>query len=376
MPDHFDPHRPLGPDIEVYDTALVVPFGTEMGRSDARPAGVFSNAGDYVGASKCLRTPLLKMTRRPRYPDPTEVANSKLLPGTWLWGGMLYPHFGHVLMESTSRFWGFDAFDAQFQGVIYIPERRRPDAETVLKPNAALLQGLMPAGAKIDVAYDLIRAERLVVPPQGFGLGDMAGGCPEQRQYLQDHLFPDVSASGPERLYISRSRLPGSVGRSLGEHRLEAYLSAEGYTVFHPQDHSLAEQAAHYKAASVIISSDNSALHLAAPLLRNDVKVGVILRRFGKQHQYFTKQLRVFLGRAPDVFSVMHPKVYGLANARSARSSRTFTILDFETLRQDLRRAGYVAATGAWRGPDDKEIMQELDQYQNETGSKISEMRL
>ena len=86
--------------------------------------------------------------------------------------------------------------------------------------------------------------------------------------------MPDLSVSGPSKLYVSRSGLLGTPGQVVFEHQLEKALQAEGYSVFHPQDHDLETQVATYRAADVILGVEGSAFHLVAYAAKPPAQTG------------------------------------------------------------------------------------------------------
>jgi hypothetical protein len=75
----------------------------------------------------------------------------------------------------------------------------------------------------------------------------------------EDRFTPSNEYS---KLYLSRSSLNGNkFRRVLGEAELETRLAGNGWRIVHPQEMSLPDQLALYKNASVIASTDGSALH-------------------------------------------------------------------------------------------------------------------
>jgi hypothetical protein len=66
---------------------------------------------------------------------------------------------------------------------------------------------------------------------------------------------------GGDKLFISRSAL-GPEARSVDqEAALEALLEQQGWTLFHPEQHTLAQQVAVYRRAKVVAAFEGSALH-------------------------------------------------------------------------------------------------------------------
>jgi capsular polysaccharide biosynthesis protein len=199
------------------------------------------------------------------------------LPGTWLWCGQLYWHFGHFLTESASQLWAHHGVRDEVQGVIFTPKRFGV-GETLLDWQREYL-ALAGVPAATRIVTTPTQVERLLVPDQGFGTGDLASGTTPYRAFIKDRFAAGVAPDGPERLYLSRSRFGPRKGDILGEAEIESQLVAEVYEIFHPQEHSLTTQIARMKEARRIVGPDGSAFHLAGLVARPDVRAAMIMRR-------------------------------------------------------------------------------------------------
>ena len=127
-------------------------------------------------------------------------------------------------------------------------------------------------------------------------MGRDDGRPAEYRAWARESLGRAIPADGPERIYVSRSRLPSKRGSILMEERLEALLEAEGYTVIHPQEESLERQIAIWKAARRVVALDGSALHLGGRcLLSPDAEVAILNRGPIPEHRRINiRQFRAF----------------------------------------------------------------------------------
>jgi len=97
-----------------------------------------------------------------------------------------------------------------------------------------------------------------------------------------------------EKLYVTRSGLPSQLGRLMGDVVLDPLLQAIGYTVFHPEQTSLAEQIHRYSRARDLIFMDGSSLYvLWFAKLRRGTRVRVILRR--RQGRWVCEKVRELL---------------------------------------------------------------------------------
>ncbi|SDD41909.1 Protein of unknown function [Paracoccus isoporae] len=336
----FDPTQSLAGDIRTVESALIVPFAPGKTRGLRRPSGVFDASGSYLPLGQCFRNSTTPVTVEPTEETP-QIAE-ETLNGTWLFGGMLYGHFGHFLVESTARLWAIPHVRDKLDGVIFLTKKQVTWPRRFVRPLLPLLEMFGPPCANSEGAVRPTRVERLVLAPQGFGTGDMIGGCPEYRQFVRAHFGRDIAPAGAEKIYISRSRLFSKRGRYLGEAALERMFAAEGYRIFHPQDLPISEQIAQYKAARVIVSSDNSALHLAGFYTGPEVRVGIILRRPGGIVADFMRQFRHFAGRAPVVIDALSGRQYQFESADRRQVSEIYAELDFPRLTAALHDHGFL----------------------------------
>ncbi|MCT0225744.1 glycosyltransferase 61 family protein [Synechococcus sp. CS-1328] len=81
---------------------------------------------------------------------------------------------------------------------------------------------------------------------------------------IQSAATEDLPAEVLDRLYVSRSRLAGDVRQVEEEALLEERLATLGWTIYHPQLHSLAHQVATYRQARCVAGFEGSALHALA----------------------------------------------------------------------------------------------------------------
>jgi hypothetical protein len=162
----------------------------------------------------------------------------------------------------------------------------------------------------------------------------------------------DVAPEGPERLYVSRSALGPGRGGLIGEDRLEACLAAEGYEVFHPEQHDLATQIARYKAARQIVAAEGSALHLFAFVARGDQDVAVIVRRRSGATDRIAAHIAAFAGKPPQLIETL-ARVW--RHRAVDRKRLDLGELDLPATGVALRAGGFVER-GDWPALDATEI--------------------
>lgn len=317
-------------DVEILSRALVVPAVTSAFQ---QPAGILKADGSYCGAGALWRNhrPLTIAPARPEG-KPAQLA------GRWVWGGVLWAHFGHFLVESTGRLWGLAAAADKVDGLIFISKRPGRLAE---------IQGFQQAffdlcGIDVPVSFVDVptEVETLIVAGQGFGLGQIIHGTPEFRTYIAEHFARDVAPEGRDKLYISRSLLGLNKGGLIGEDEVEMRLAAEGYEIFHPQKHDMRTQIARYKAATHIVAAEGSALHLLGMVGRPHQKVAMLMRRQSGASDQIIAHLQSFCGI--EVAPIMHLRaIYKMKDG--AKKRHDLGVLSLREVQQTLTALGFIA---------------------------------
>lgn len=364
----FGPDRPLAGDIRIVENALVVPWGRGKNVRMARPAGVFSSDGAFCTDAMTYRAATRPTTVQPEHPTKDEIKGT--LKGTVLFGGLAYGHFGHALCESTARLWALDHVKEKIDSVLFLPKKHFtwPNRSlTMVEPILAAMGDIPPIAA----VNDPTRVERLVIAPQGFGVNDMIGGTPEFRAFTNRRLRERVTAEGPEKIYISRSQLFRKRGRFLLEDYIERKLEEEGFSIFHPQQHDLETQLAHYKAAKVIVSTDNSALHLAAFVAAPECRIAILLRRPGKIYLDFQQQLDRFAGITPTIVETCAR--YWFHKGARVQMNEVISLLDFERTAEALAQAGLIARAN-WKNPTTSGVATAVEQFEDYAETELVEI--
>ena len=323
--------------------ALVVP---PVESAFVQAAGVLHADGRYC-AEGALWRKWRPLTTAPAAP----TGDLQDLAGTWIWGGVLWQHFGHFLAESTGRLWAIPQVPGA-AGLLFVPKRPGVGDQVAGFQRAFVDQ--MAPNMEIRVATAPVRVERLVVPGQGFGLGPIIRGTRVFRGAVHERFGAGIAAEGPGRLYVSRSALGTGRGGLIGESRLEEYLAAEGYEIFHPQKHPMEVQIARYKAARQVIGAEGSALHLFAMLARPHQQVAVILRRRSSASNFIEQHIKSFGGRAPHAVQALR-RIWMPEGTTAKRMG--LGEIDFPQVEAELAAAGFVSGRAGWRDMTDAEVM-------------------
>ncbi|MQQ08183.1 DUF563 domain-containing protein [Epibacterium sp. SM1979] len=305
-----------------------------------QPSGVLYADGTY-----CQQGALWRRYR----PISTEPAKPEtagpVLNGRWLWGGVLWAHFGHFLVESTARLWALAELHRPVDGIVFVP--KRPDSDAGIRGFQQDFIHQIAPDLPIKLVTEPTQISELVVPGQGFGLGEIVTGTAKFRNAIHSKFARDIKPEGPDRIYLSRSKLGLGKGGLIGEEELEDRLTREGYEIFHPQDHSLDVQLARYKAARQVVAADGSALHLYAMVGRPDQKVAMILRRQSGANVQLVRNVQAFCKCDPLVINALRTEWLPMAKQRSSRMS--FGELDHKIIGAALAEAGFISRDADWQ---------------------------
>lgn len=363
----FNPNTPLSDRILTLEDALIVPWGEGRKRGISRPAGVYDAEGNYQDLSQCFRNSDAPTTTPPRGAVPEPQAE---LQGTWLFGGMLYQHFGHALLESTSRLWVRSVMP-EVDNVAFLMKKRVTWPNRFIRPMRPMMEMFGGGIGEMAGIKEPTRVERLVLAPQAFGTGDMIAGSPDFREHIHRVLLDRVQPEGPKKIYISRTELYSKRGRYFAEAQIEILLQAAGYHIYHPQAHTLEEQAAQYAAAHTIISSDSSALHMSAFFAGPESRLAIIQRRPAHVLDDYLTQYEWFAKVQIDVINALNGNYYQFEGAKLSQLSELYSELDFPTLGNLLVESGFIPDACGWDNPSPEAIEVERQVLSEKLGVEI-----
>ncbi len=216
------------------------------------------------------------------------------LPGTSLYGGVLFSPFGHFIAESLHRLWPALADPALAEApIVFHSTGPGLGAADGLPAWAAQIFAMLGIGTdRLTIVEEAIEAERLLVPQQAslLGQGPLHAGYaavfPPPR--------PDARIARPRRghLYVSRSRYLHK-GSYLGEVLVEQVLAESGrFRIIHPQDHAVHDVVDALESSESAVFAEGSAIHVLELCREKVPRAFVILRRQRKAFdEYFSAML-------------------------------------------------------------------------------------
>lgn len=260
----FLPPAPLG--WTEHEAVTLTPAIHDPAAPAAIRLGAFAADGSFLDGFRILRNRAASQVE----PPPETVEDH--LAGTWIYGGVINPHYGHFLVETLSRAWLL---------------RRRADLPVLW--HAANKRDVLPAWyreilAMLGIPEERCRTvrrptsvERIVLPDAGCVIERWLD--PQQARALAVFPFAEFPRRG-RRVWLSRSRLPEGFARVEGEAEMEACLAEAGWTVIHPETLPVWQQLAAMAEAEEIAGFEGSAFHTL--LLARDVRARVTLYRRSK----------------------------------------------------------------------------------------------
>lgn len=205
----------------------------------------------------------------PSDPDPTGV---EFRDQEAIFGGYIAHHYGHFLLESLSRLWGFRDSDLP---VIWAAGRQFTDWELDLFDLLGIDR------RRLVVLRAPVRFARLHVPTPGFII---------RRNFhtrQRDALAVTPAAPGPARVYLSRNGFQSRLFTASGECAVEDILADKGWQIVRPETLSIRDQVALLANAGTVAGIEGSAFHTVMLCARPQARL-IVLRRENANANYDT----------------------------------------------------------------------------------------
>ena len=251
-------HLPLG--MQTFQDAVGLPV-VDTPDADQIRGAVYDRSGQLIKPSQRAR-PGLRWRGNPERLDLSELDDIPRLPGHSYLGGQLSHVFGHVLLETLTRFWRKGDY-AAYDNVVLYPTAPPIDPVTLPELVVQVLELVGVAAERIHVVERPIRFEHLDVSPSPIR---MVKAVDPRMVAVFDRIArrvePRIGPVPGPMVYLSRRRLDDR-RRATNEDEIEAIMAASGFEVVHPQELPLLEQIAMARRATMIAGCDGSALHVA-----------------------------------------------------------------------------------------------------------------
>lgn len=251
--------------LTVIKNAQIMPL---LGTMDGFTAGVFCN-GEFVEGSTLERARPSKL-----YPVQGRLA------GVYIFGGYLFGHFGHFLLESMSRLYAIKHCRSDYPVLFLSPN-------TKLYESQALLLKTMGVNNDLMLLKDPVEVENLIYAPPAVRLKPPFISDEQLEALGRFNISPDPSG---RKIWLSRSKFHG--GKVVNENKIEKIISEWGWEIVHPELISLQDQLKAVHSARYIAGFDGSAFY--SSLLSRKTHGHFII--FGRRN-VIPEELRYFLQR-------------------------------------------------------------------------------
>lgn len=231
------------------------------------------------------------------YPAPL-IKHSNTINEQAIYGGLLYPHFGHFILESLSRIWAI---------------RNNPDRMIVWKSTSETLFKWQKDILKLfnfDVNSSLIIKQSTLlsdfrIPNPGYIIQNEFSY--EQAKSL-GVFSPEKIISG-KKLYLSRTRSKQQDGDFINEKELETCLKRRGWIIFYPEQNSVQEQLKAISSSEVVFGIEGSAFHSLIFFPHLKTKIFTITRNRKNHYSYNYNYDIIAKTKQLSFYQIAHEKV-------------------------------------------------------------------
>ena len=233
--------------------ALLMPL---QGDITAFTSGVFDQEGRFVPHS------MLDRCATPARPEPP----TRFLQGYHIFGGYLFGHYGHLILDSLSRAYAIRQCRPDLP-ILFMTTRKTVDART------RNIFTSLSIPNEITLIHEPTQVENLLFSLPGSGIAPPRI-TPEQVEALARLSF----APSGEKIWLSRSYL-SLLGGITNEAEIEGRIAALGYRIIHPERLAFLEQVRLLASSAVVAGFEGSAFYTCLFATRVHGKFLILNRR-------------------------------------------------------------------------------------------------
>ena len=364
--------RPGAPAVTLVKGALMNGADDSPYSWPLQACGVFSPDGERLAASETWSF-AGRLSVDCRVPSRAEARRR---PGRWLFGGVVFNHFGHAFIYSASRLWGVDHLNAEGvvpDGVLFFQRAPRlPEDPPHLGKRLAEVLVPYDPGIPVDTVAGAEEVEELYLPTQGISTDPaLFVGTPGHHAYMRRRGRAGAPATPDLDLYISRTGTGPYKGNHILENLIERQMAEAGYRIFQPEKATLAEQIAVYQRARRIVGVDGSAFHVAATAIAPECKVAILARR-AYYADAMADQVHAFSGADVTVINA-YTDVYSTdpSSGTPIQWYRTLVMTDFDLLGRELAAHGFLDRAPNWQLPRAERIAARIGRWSARLGAAL-----
>lgn len=180
----------------------------------------------------------------------SDIHHVDFLPGKYLYlANMHSPHFGHLLVDILSMTWGYEtALALGIKDLGVLVENHRDDYISAMLEACGI-----PRSSIFYIDHPVRCEEMLFASRSFFTQGWTTPTATETWKKVRDSLD---QGSGPEKVYVSRSRTKNRV--LMNELEVEDLFRRRGFFIVHPQNISVQQQVTLWANAQIIAGTAGS----------------------------------------------------------------------------------------------------------------------
>ena len=248
--------RNSAPTVSVVDDAVFVPNGYESSAEQPKFAGGIVRPDGHP-----IETARMQRKGGKRFGGPVETVTATPeheLDEDVIYLGLLFNHYGRVLLESLARVWYLSEVDPSVR-VVFNNANSAQAAHAPWVPRILSAFGIPPERV---IALDApTRLRRAIVPEPLFEQFYSAHvGMVRPFQDVAARVASDVKLSR-QPLYLSRRRLSSRQRPVIGEPEIEDLLRENGFAIAYPETMTIEDQVRLINGHTDVFSSLGSAAH-------------------------------------------------------------------------------------------------------------------
>ncbi|WP_082466544.1 glycosyltransferase 61 family protein [Sphingomonas sp. Leaf38] len=207
-----------------------------------------------------------------KFTPPSVQKIIRIETGTFLYGGPMKVHFGHLLVDSVIRLW---AFDPQVHKQVVFAKLQETKEPTDWIYEILRLFGVERHHIRLVRHTGVFENMEFAVPGSRLGIGPSASYL----EYLKNMPLERISDT-PKKVYFGRIHMVAK-GTVIGESYFANTLEENGYVYLKPETMNIHLQTSILRNAETIVFMEGSSIYSIELLTSVDAKIYMIPRRNG-----------------------------------------------------------------------------------------------
>jgi Glycosyltransferase 61 len=278
---------------------------------------------------------------RHRWPSPLELSQLQgeigHIAGRAFYGGIVGPHFGHLLTQSMGRLWAA----VPDIPIIFLPANL---GFVEIPDYFGVLLRLLGVENPIQLVAQTCTVDELIVARDLCNLDHRRPIEPLFAQWLAQRR-PKVAVQEDVNIYVSRASLGPNLGQYLQEVALENALREQGYRIVYPEKMQIQDQIDIYLRAKNLIFADGSAIHLWSLFASAEQSAALICRRAPP------RSMVAWFQGLPQANVQFFDSRLAEFNGKPRGANRAVALLDMDQIWRRLRRRGFHSTRHAYFPP-------------------------